>query len=286
MLAAFSITVNGLPNQAPTISGTPPTDITVGNLYSFTPTASDADNDPLSFAVSGKPAWLNFDPATGTLSGTPVESNEGVYPGIQISVSDGADSAALAAFSITVNGLANQPPVIGGIPTVEVIIDGFYDFTPTASDPDNDPLSFAVSNKPAWLGFNANTGQLSGIPVAGDEGTYSGIGLSVSDGVDVSSLPDFQIAVVVQTLGSATLSWEAPTQNEDGTTLTDLAGFKVYYGPAVDNYPNVATINNPTVTTYLVENLSPGTWFFVVTAFNFSDDESEYSNPASKVVAP
>jgi hypothetical protein len=255
-------------------------------LYSFTPTASDPDNDPLSFAVSGRPAWLSFDPATGALSGTPVAANEGIYPGIQISVSDGADGATLLPFTLTVNGLPNQPPVIGGVPTDEVVIDGVYDFTPTASDPDNDPLSFAVSNKPAWLSFNANTGQLSGIPVAGDEGTYSSIRLSVSDGVDVSSLPDFQIAVVAQTLGSANLSWQAPTQNEDGTTLTDLAGFKVYYGPAVDNYPNVATINNPTVTTYLVENLSPGTWFFVVTAFDLSDNESEYSNPASKVVTP
>ena len=73
--------------------------------------------------------------------------------------------------------------------------------------------------------------------------------------------------------------------NDDGTDLTDLAGFKVRYGPAVDNYTNVDTINDPTATTYLVENLAPGTWFFEVTAFNTSENESVFSNYVSKVVS-
>ncbi len=206
----------------------------------------------------------------------------------QISVSDGTDSVTLAPFTITVNGLPNQPPTIGGTPPAEAMIDMLYDFTPIADDPDNLPLplSFSISGQPSWANFDPSTGRLWGTPVSGDERTYSGIGISVWDGIDFASLPDFEIAVVAQTLGSANLSWDAPTKNTDGTDLSDLAGFYIHYGPAVDDYPNVVRIDNPTVTTHLVENLSPGTWIFVVTAFNTSEIESEYSNYASYTISP
>ncbi len=64
--------VSSGPNEPPVINGVPPTQVTVENPYSFTPTSSDPDGDQLSFAVSGKPAWLSFNPATGSLAGTPV----------------------------------------------------------------------------------------------------------------------------------------------------------------------------------------------------------------------
>jgi hypothetical protein len=160
-----------------------------------------------------------------------------------------------------------------------------FDFTPAASDPDGDALSFAITGKPDWANFDANTGRLSGTPASGDEGTYAGIRISVSDGSDSASLADFDVTVVAQALGSVSLSWTAPTKNTDGTDLTDLGGFKVHYGPAVDNYTNVDAISNPTVTTHLVENLPVGTWVFVVTAFDTSGNESAYSDFASMVVS-
>jgi hypothetical protein len=72
----------------------------VGRLYSFKPTATDADGDPLSFSVLNKPSWASFDTATGALFGTP--SLAGEYPNIAIRASDGLASSALAPFSITV----------------------------------------------------------------------------------------------------------------------------------------------------------------------------------------
>jgi hypothetical protein len=92
----------GSANQAPVISGTPSSTATVGANYSFTPTASDADGDSLSFSVSNLPAWASFDNQTGTLSGDPQSMDVGSYDNILISVSDGTDSSQLAAFSILV----------------------------------------------------------------------------------------------------------------------------------------------------------------------------------------
>jgi len=89
-------------NHAPTISGTPATAILVDTSYSFTPTASDADNDTLLFSITNKPSWASFDTATGELSGTPLNEDAGVTSDIVISVSDGIATASLPAFSIEV----------------------------------------------------------------------------------------------------------------------------------------------------------------------------------------
>jgi hypothetical protein len=103
-LAAFSIQVKAV--QPPTISGTPPTQVTAGQAYSFTPTASGPAGTTLSFSVQNMPPWATFSIATGTLSGTPSSSNVGTFSNIVISVSDGQASASLAGFSIQVNAQA------------------------------------------------------------------------------------------------------------------------------------------------------------------------------------
>lgn len=86
------------------------------------------------------------------------------------------------------------------------------------------------------------------------------------------------------TTASVTLNWAAPTQNEDGTSLTDLAGYKIYWGTASGSYPNSVTINDANATSYVVNNLTSGTYEFVATSFNTSGVESSYSAPATKVV--
>jgi hypothetical protein len=82
--------------------------------------------------------------------------------------------------------------------------------------------------------------------------------------------------------GTATLSWDVPTTNADGTPLTDLAGFKVYYGNASGNYTTIIDVGN--ITTYVVSNLSPGPHYFTVTAYNISGYESDYSIESSKTI--
>ncbi len=125
---------------------------------------------------------------------------------------------------------------------------------------------------------------MSGTPGDGDVGTYSGITISVSDGSETASLGTFSITVEAISLGSATLSWTAPTENDDGSPLTDLAGYKIYWGTSPGSYPNSVTINNPGITTYVVEDLPPGTYEFVATSFNSAGMESVYSTPATKVI--
>jgi hypothetical protein len=125
---------------------------------------------------------------------------------------------------------------------------------------------------------------LQGTPGAGNVGTTSGIIIAVSDGKASKALPAFNLAVQATASGSVTLIWQPPTQNEDGAALTNLAGFKVYWGTSLGAYPNSVTLNNPGLASYVVDNLVPGTYFFVMTSVNSAGTESQRSNAASKTI--
>jgi hypothetical protein len=282
-LAAFSIVVSAA-NRPPTISGTPPSAVTQGSPYTFTPSASDPDGNALTFSIANKPVWATFSTATGALTGTPAAANVGTTSNIVITVGDGSLSASLAAFSITVSAPANRAPTISGTPSTAVMQGTAYAFTPTASDPDGNSLTFSIANKPAWASFNTGSGALTGTPGAGDVGTTSGIVITVSDSVLSASLPAFALTVQAVATGTATLTWTPPTQNTDGSPLTNLAGYKIYWGPAAGNYPNSVTVNNPGIATYVVTSLIPGTYFFAASALNTAGTESALSLAASKTI--
>ncbi|WP_159064845.1 Ig-like domain-containing protein [Thaumasiovibrio subtropicus] len=192
--ATVSITLSAV-NDAPIIAGTPVTEVTEDTLYTFTPSFTDSDTeDNHTYSVTNAPSWARFDTATGTLSGTPSNSDVGDYSGIVISVSDGSESDALSAFTIRVSNV-NDAPVIGGTPATTVEEDSLYVFTPTASDVDSSRLSFSINRVPNWAIFDSSTGRLSGTPTNEDVGQYSDLIISVSDGELSASLAAFTISV-------------------------------------------------------------------------------------------
>ncbi|RCU49422.1 hypothetical protein DU002_10870 [Corallincola holothuriorum] len=179
-------------NQAPTISGSPITTIDEGSSYSFLPTSADAESSPLTFSITGMPAWAVFDEQTGRLTGTPTATDLGTTSSIVISVTDGSLSANLLAFEITVNNVA---PAISGAPVVQVDEGVDYSFTPVAMDAGGAPLTFSIENKPDWAEFDTNTGAITGVPESDDSGVVTSVVISASDGVVSSSLPPFDITV-------------------------------------------------------------------------------------------
>ena len=270
--------------QPPVISGTPQSSDVVGQMYTFTPTASGPSGYPLTFAIVGKPAWASFNATTGQLAGIPTTASAGVYSNIVISVSDGVASASLLPFSISVSGLPNIAPTISGQPVTSLNVGSTYGFTPTAADADGDPLAFSIQNQPSWATFSSASGQLSGTPSAADAGTYSNIIISVSDGVTSASLAAFTITVNQVSNGSATLTWTPPLQNSDGTTLTNLSGYRIYYGTAANSLSQSIDLVNTGLTSYTISNLSTATWYFGMTAYTTSGTESPVSNLATKTI--
>ncbi len=182
-------------------------------------------------------------------------------------------------------GGGNAPPTIQGQPSANVMAGQAYSFQPSASDPNNDTLTFSVTGLPAWATFNASTGRVSGTPSASDIATYSGIRISVSDGQASASLNAFSITVADVVIGSATLSWTPPTENSDGSTLTNLAGYRVLYGRSPSQLSQTIEITNSSLSTYVVDNLSAGTWYFAVVTVNSGGTTSVQSNVAAKTIS-
>ncbi len=89
-------------NSPPSLSGRPASTVTAGELWAFTPEASDPDGDPLWFTIQNAPGWAQFDPQTGALWGTPTAGNVGRTENIRLAVTDGIASESLPAFSVTV----------------------------------------------------------------------------------------------------------------------------------------------------------------------------------------
>jgi hypothetical protein len=84
--------------------------------------------------------------------------------------------------------------------------------------------------------------------------------------------------------GTATLSWTPVTQNTGGTPLTDLAGYKVFYGASASAMNTVVVLSDPSLTTYVVTNLSSGTWYFTVAAYTSSGTQGTLSNVGTKTI--
>ena len=228
-LPAFRITItSSLPppvspppvNTAPTLSGSPSLSVQATFAYTFTPTAFDAQAQPLTFAITNRPAWAAFSTSTGTLSGTPTAAQVRTYSNIVITVSDGSLSASLPAFSITVTAAPNRAPTISGAAATTVTAGSAYAFTPTGSDPDGQALTYTAINKPSWAAFSTTTGRLSGTPTSANVGTFANITISVSDGALSASLAPFSIAVAAAPNVAPTISGSPATSVVAGSAYS------------------------------------------------------------------
>ena len=154
-----------------------------GSLLSFTLSASDPDNDPLTFSAANLPPGASFDPATRTFTWTPTLTQSGTYS-ITFTVSDGAltDSETI---TLTVNN-ANQAPTLNPIGNQSVDEGSSLSFTVSASDPDGDAVVLSAAGLPPGASFDAATGNFAWAPNAGQSGTYF-VTFSASDGFLTSS---------------------------------------------------------------------------------------------------
>ncbi|KAF7772352.1 hypothetical protein PCIT_a2411 [Pseudoalteromonas citrea] len=212
--AKVNITVEPV-NDGPVILGEPATSVNEGEIYRFTPTASDLEGDTLTFTIQNQPVWASFDTTTGELTGRPTNGQEGSYDGIVITVTDGNTQTSLAPFAILVNAL-NDAPIISGNPELTVKQDQAYSFAPAAADVDSNTLTFEISNQPSWATFDSETGLLTGTPNRDYVGSYPNIVISVSDGELSHSLAAFSIEVLAVNAAPVANNMQH-TVKEDGT---------------------------------------------------------------------
>src|SRR5262249_12878780 len=139
--------------------------------------------------------------------------------------------------------------------------------------------------KPAWAAFDSKTGALTGKPASKDAGAYRAIEIAATDGEAVTTLPAFAITVTAPVATSnVSVSWTPPTQNADGSTLTDLKGYRIHYGTQAKDYTDAVAVNNAGLTRYELSSLPKGKVYIAMTSVTASGAESEFSGEVSVMV--
>lgn len=316
LCALTSLSLFGSPlasaGDALTVSGTPPTTATVGTAYSFQPTTSDPSGLTVTYKIYNRPSWASFDTTTGRLYGTPGAASVGTYHWVQIAGSDGQITSWLPAYTLVVSGTSSSSStstgstsgsttgstsgstsgtrfIVSGTPSTTATVGATYSFQPTASIPSGMTATYKIYNKPSWASFDTATGRLYGTPSAANVGTYRWVQIEGSDGQATSWLPAYTLTVSgtstsTSSTGSVTVSWTPPTENTDGSTLTNLAGYHIYYGTSQSSLSKVVNITNPGLTAYVLSNLSAATWYFAMTSVNSKGEESPRSSVVSHVI--
>jgi hypothetical protein len=188
---------------------------------------------------------------------------------------------------VAVAPASDPAPLISGSAATSIKVGQAYSFQPSATDSDNAALTFAVTGAPKWATFSTTTGRLSGTPTSADVGVNQNIIVQVSNSNSTTALAAFSITVIAagSSTGSATLTWTAPTQNTDGSVLADLSGYVIHYGTASKNYTSSVTVANPGLTTYVVEDLPAGTYYFSMTSTASNGTTSSASAEASMTIS-
>jgi Fibronectin type III domain len=199
---------------------------------------------------------------------------------------------ASTLLAVSVSTVTHASTSIFGTPTTSVAENRWYGFQSWATDTDGRGVTYSIKNKPAWASFDTRYGHLYGVPPAASVGTYSDIVISATDGISSASLPPFAITVTgtgvtgsgTGTTGSATVHWTPPTQNTNGSVLTNLAGYVINYGTNVNSLSSTVKVSNPGLTSYTIDGLAAGTYYFTVEAYNSAGGTSSASSKVSKSV--
>ena len=205
------------------------------------------------------------------------------------SVTDTSTTTTTAA-PPTASDTAVAPPTISGTPATTATVGVAYSFQPAATSTTG--VTYTITNKPSWATLSATTGQLSGTPGTGDVGTDANIVITVTHGNASASLAAFTITVAAAavtnptppTQGSATLAWAAPVQNTDGTAITNLSGYVITYGSSPSSMTQTVTVSDPTATSYTIQSLVAGTWYFAVSAVESGGVSSALSSVVSTTI--
>jgi hypothetical protein len=178
----------------------------------------------------------------------------------------------------------NRAPSISGDSAVYARVGTPYEYAATAADADGDELTFSAVNLPPWASIDPKTGRITGTPTTADIGAYEAIVVAVTDALHTARTGAFEITVLSAATGIASLQWESPVAKVNGEPLDDLAGFHILYGRNGDDLDHSVFVDGAAVTTYEIDSLDPGVWYFAVSAVNAHGLEGPPSTAMTKSI--
>lgn len=171
-------------NHPPVLDAIGNKSVDEGSLLTFTISATDPDDDDLSYSASTLPSGSSFNSSTQAFSWTPTYNQADSYQ-VTFTVSDG-DLTDSETITITVNDIpyVNHPPVLSSIGNKTVDEHKLLQFQIKATDLDGDTLTYSATNLPSGASFDKATRTFSWVPSYSQSGKYSGVHFEVSDGTD------------------------------------------------------------------------------------------------------
>ena len=130
------------------------------------------------------------------------------------------------------------------------------------------------SSQSAGTASDASSAAAVTPPVSTSTGTGDTVVSTPVASTPVASTPVTSTPGSSGTGDNLTLSWSAPTENTNGSALTNLAGYIIYYGTSASAMTQTIDINTVGIQTYVVDNLSAGSWYFQIVAVNSAGEQS------------
>jgi hypothetical protein len=297
LIAAMSSCGGGGGVSSPTGSGSSdklvaisitPTNPTIAKDTAITLTATGIYSDNTTQDLTGSVTWTSSDSTVATTSSLASTSSDpttaqlsngkayayGKQAGKTTITATSGNTSGSTTLTVT-NAVLVSLAIAPANPSIAKGTNQQFSATGTFSDNTTQILTTQV----VWSSSNTGIAAISS----------SGLATSIAAGSTTISATSGSISrtstlsvTSVTTTGSATLSWAAPTTNTDGTPLTNLAGYKIYYGTSSGNYTLSQDIGN--ITSYTINNLPSGTYYFAVTSYDSSGMQSVYSNEARKTI--
>ncbi len=210
---------------------------------------------------------------------------------------------ASAAFAMSIASVTHATTTIEGVgsPPTSVDVERWYGFQSWATDTDGRAVRLPRSRtNPRGLRVRYHVrASLRHSAHVGGRDVCQKRDLRERRDFPRASLPTFSIVVVGEGgstsgggttttppssgQGSATVSWQPPTTNTNGSAINNLAGYTIYYGTSTNSYSTVK-VANPGLTSYTISNLAPGAYSFAVVAYNSAGESSQYSSVATKTI--
>ena len=217
----YDLQILGQLNRPPAFTSKPNNEAIPGQAYVYQATASDPDNDALTFSLLTGPAGMSVDPTRGKVTWSPQTSDLG-NQAVLLQVDDGHGGTAQQQYTVsTIVAPPNRPPLFTSTPVVVGNVNTPYAYQATAVDPDGDPLTYSLS-APA--------------------GSFA--------------VDDWSFEAQVVADGSASSSIPGWTNSGAGGTFNPGAG---EFTDGVPDGQNVAFSNGATISQVLTEPLTAGT---------------------------
>jgi hypothetical protein len=223
----YDLKILGQLNRPPAFTSQPNTEAIPGVPYVYQATASDPDNDPLTFSLLIGPAGITVDATSGKVTWSPQQGDLGNET-VLLQVDDAHGGTAQQQYTVsTIVAPPNRPPVFTSTPPVDGNVKTAYAYQATAGDPDGNTLSFSVVSGPQGLTIDPASGLVAWSPTANQLGANA-VTLQVSDGRGGTANQSYVINVQQQ------VGDQPPVIVSQPVTTLPVAGNYTYPVRAID----------------------------------------------------